>query len=157
MRCTRWWDTTVSFAVADLDPLGRRARSLAGPAGRSGSAIWPLLIAAVSIVCLVFYLFMQPQENRNYGGMTAGLRRSGSPRCGSAMLPAADHAPKEPGFAGRAGALGGLRPLGSLPDVEPWTHPWLYNFMHDLVDRSVNAGKLLLSTIRFRELPRLVV
>ena len=92
-----------------------------------------LLIAAVSAVCLVFYLFMQPQENRNYGGMTAGLRWAFwfAPMWLVAMLPAADRCAERTWIRRIALVLLAVSTLSATyPTWNPWTHPWLYNFMH---------------------------
>jgi hypothetical protein len=92
-----------------------------------------VLIAAVSAVCLVFYLFMQPQENRNYGGMTAGLRWAFwfAPMWLVAMLPAADQCAERTWVRRIALVLLAVSTLSATyPTWNPWTHPWLYNFMH---------------------------
>lgn len=91
-----------------------------------------ILIAAVSCVCLSFYLFMQPQENRNYGGMTAGLRWAFwfAPLWLVTMLPAADRCSERKGLRGLALVLLALSVLSvSYPTWNPWSHPWLFNFL----------------------------
>lgn len=91
-----------------------------------------VVIAAVSLVCLVFYL-MRPLDDRNYGGMTAGFRWMFwfAPMWVLAMLPAVD------AIAGRrwlrfvALALLALSALSAAyPTWNPWTHPWLLNCLH---------------------------
>lgn len=94
-----------------------------------------ILIAAVTCVCLYFYLFMQPQENRNYGGMTAGLRWAFwfAPLWLVTMLPAADHCAGKKRLRGLALVLLAVSVLSaSYPTWNPWTHPWLYNFMQSM-------------------------
>lgn len=92
-----------------------------------------ILIGAVTVVCLYFYLFMQPQENRNYGGMTAGLRWAFwfAPLWLVTMLPAADRCAERKWLRGVALVLLALSVLSaSYPTWNPWSHPWLLNFMH---------------------------
>ena len=78
-------------------------------------------VAAISLACLAFYLG-QPQINRNYGGVTSGLRWMFwlAPLWLLTMLPAAD------ALAGAAldprpgpGVAGPLGALGQLSDLEP--------------------------------------
>jgi hypothetical protein len=91
-----------------------------------------LLIAAVSVVCLVFYLGVVGQRDRNYGGMTSGLRWTFwlVPMWLVAMLPAADLAARRRWSRGVALVLLALSVLSvSYPTWNPWIQPWLYNFM----------------------------
>jgi len=92
-----------------------------------------VLIMVVTLVCLWFYLFMQPQVNRNYGGMTAGLRWAFwfAPMWLVAMLPAADRCAEKKWLRGVALVLLGMSALSAAyPTWNPWTHPWLHNAMH---------------------------
>ncbi|MHB8900046.1 MAG: hypothetical protein ACYC6Y_14960 [Thermoguttaceae bacterium] len=101
-------------------PRDPRLRTLAG------------LIAGVTVVCLWFYLFMQPQENRNYGGMTAGLRWAFwfAPLWLVGMVPAADRCSQRRWTRGMAMGLLALSAMSaSYPTWNPWSHPWLYNFL----------------------------
>ncbi len=94
-----------------------------------------LFIAAVSLVCLAFYLGVVGQRDRNYGGMTCGLRWMFwlIPMWLVAMLPAADLAAKRRWSRGLALVLLALSALSaSYPTWNPWTQPWLYNFMQHL-------------------------
>jgi len=93
-----------------------------------------ILIAAVSLVCLVFYL-TRPQDDRNYGGMTSGLRWMFwfAPMWLVAMLPAADAMAGRRWTRALAMVLLVLSVLSaSYPTWNPWTHPWLLNFLHYL-------------------------
>lgn len=90
-----------------------------------------LVIAAVSIACYAFYL-ARPQMDRNYGGMTSGLRWMFwlAPLWLTALLPAADRLARW--RAGRAFCLVLLAlsvMSASYPTWNPWTHPWLTNLM----------------------------
>jgi hypothetical protein len=90
------------------------------------------MIAAVSLVCIAFYLF-QPLVNRNYGGMTAGLRWLFwfAPLWVVGLLPAADWMVQRRWLRGVALAALAVSALSvSYPTWNPWTHPWLLNFMH---------------------------
>jgi hypothetical protein len=94
-----------------------------------------LLIAAVSLACLVFYVGLRGQEDRNYGGMTSGLRWMFwlIPMWLVAMLPAADLAARWKWSRAAALVLLGVSALSaSYPTWNPWTHPWFYNFMEYL-------------------------
>ncbi len=90
------------------------------------------MIAAVSLVCLVFYL-MRPLADRNYGGMTAGFRWMFwfAPMWLLAMLPAVDAIAGRKWLRYGALALLALSVLSaSYPTWNPWTHPWLLNCLH---------------------------
>jgi hypothetical protein len=91
-----------------------------------------LLIAAVSLVCLLFYL-SRPQNDRNYGGMTSGLRWMFwfTPMWLVAMLPALDAMAGHRWLRGLAWLMLGVSVLSaSYPTWNPWTHPWLLNYLH---------------------------
>ncbi len=91
-----------------------------------------ILVAAVTAVCLCFYLFMQPQENRNYGGMTSGLRWAFwfAPLWLVCMLPGADRCAQRKWTRGLALVLLGISVLSvSYPTWNPWSHPWLFDFL----------------------------
>ncbi|MBI3836400.1 MAG: hypothetical protein HY288_00520 [Planctomycetia bacterium] len=91
-------------------------------------------VAILSLVCLVFYL-SRPQVDRNYGGMTSGLRWMFwfAPLWLVALLPAADRlAASRPG-RGFALVLLALSVMSaSYPTWNPWTHPWLWNALNYL-------------------------
>jgi hypothetical protein len=90
-------------------------------------------IALVSLVCYGFYL-MQPEIHRNYGGMTSGLRWMFwfAPLWLVALLPAADWCAGSRWRRGAALVLLTASVLSaSYPTWNPWTHPWILNFMLD--------------------------
>jgi hypothetical protein len=91
-----------------------------------------LAIALVSAICLVFYLGLQPQINRNYGGMSSGLRWMFwfTPLWLLPMLPAADFLAQRRWTRGLALVLLAISVASvSYPTWNPWTHPWLLNFL----------------------------
>lgn len=91
------------------------------------------LVALLSIICLVFLIGMRPeQEDRNYGGMTSGFRWMFwcAPLWLVVMIPAADRLARS--TAGMAVALVLLTfsvLSASYPTWNPWTHPWIYNWL----------------------------
>lgn len=91
-------------------------------------------IGAMSLACLVFYLG-QPQMNRNYGGLTCGLRWMFwlAPFWLLAMLPTLDALARRPWTRGLALVLLVFSVLSvSYPTWNPWTHPWLMIYMQYL-------------------------
>lgn len=90
------------------------------------------LVAIISVLCLVFYLGMRPQEDRNYGGMTSGFRWMFwcAPLWLVVMLPAADRLARSTAGMALAGLLLTMSVLSaSYPTWNPWTHPWIYNWL----------------------------
>jgi hypothetical protein len=90
------------------------------------------LAGALSIVCLVFYIALRPQEDRNYGGMTSGFRWMFwfTPLWLVVMLPAADRMAQSRFRKAAALALLAMSVLSvSYPTWNPWTHPWIYQWM----------------------------
>jgi hypothetical protein len=91
-----------------------------------------LLVAGLTAVCLVFYLLLQPQINRNYGGMSCGLRWMFwfAPLWLVAMLPAADWVSRRVWGRWLAAALLVISAMSvAYPTWNPWTHPWLFDLM----------------------------
>ncbi len=87
-------------------------------------------VGAISLACLAFYIG-QPIINRNYGGVTSGLRWMFwlAPLWLLVMLPAADLLARRRWTRGLALALLALSVLSvSYPTWNPWTHPWLLDF-----------------------------
>jgi hypothetical protein len=93
-----------------------------------------LLIGAVTIVCVGYYLFVVKPLDRNYGGMTSGFRWVFwmAPLWLLAMLPAADWLAARRWGRGIAYILIAISALSaSYPIWNPWTFPWLTNlFIH---------------------------
>jgi hypothetical protein len=112
-----------------LSVLGLGVSLLRGTAGQRQLAAG---IALVSLVVLVFYIGLRPQNDRNYGGMTSGLRWAFwmAPLWLVAMIPAADRLARS-----RAAMAVGLALLAfsvtsaSYPTWNPWTQPWIYNWL----------------------------
>jgi hypothetical protein len=96
---------------------------------------WPLrgvvgVTALLTVACFAFYV-MRPIEDRNYGGMTSGLRWTFwlIPLWLLTMLPAVDAMSQRRWLRGLALALLVLSVLSvTYPTWNPWTHPWLTNF-----------------------------
>lgn len=89
-------------------------------------------VATLTLVCLVFYVGLRPQEDRNYGGMTSGFRWMFwfAPLWLVVMLPAADRAARTRFGMSFAAVLLAFSVLSaSYPAWNPWTHPWIYNFL----------------------------
>jgi hypothetical protein len=90
------------------------------------------MIATLTVVCLVFYIGLRPQEDRNYGGMTSGFRWMFwfTPLWLVALLPAADRLARSTGGTAFAAVLLSLSALSvSYPTWNPWTHPWIYHWL----------------------------
>lgn len=86
-------------------------------------------IGLVSLVCLAFYL-SRPQIDRNYGGMTSGLRWMFwfAPLWLVLLLPAADWLARRRWGRGIALVLLALSVMSaSYPTWNPWTSPWIQN------------------------------
>ena len=120
---TPMWLLSVAGAAMWLwRPPQRRLRELAA------------VVAAASLVCLAFYL-QQPLINRNYGGMTSGLRWMFwlAPLWLVVMLPAADFL-----AARRWTRVLGLLFLAAsalsvaYPTWNPWTSPWIMDYLYYL-------------------------
>lgn len=117
-----WLISAAGAAVWLRQRRDRRLRELA------------LLIAAVSIVCVVFYL-IRSQVDRNYGGMTSGFRWMFwfAPLWLVLMLPAADAMASR--WWTRLIALVMLVASvlsASYPTWNPWTSPWVVDYLHYL-------------------------
>lgn len=88
--------------------------------------------AGLTVVCLIFYLGLRPQGDRNYGGMTSGLRWMFwfAPLWLAVLLPAADWAARTRIRKSIAATLLAFSVLSaSYPTWNPWTHPWIYNWL----------------------------
>ncbi|MBN2577570.1 MAG: hypothetical protein JXB10_01080 [Pirellulales bacterium] len=114
-----WLLTVMGLAMSFGASRGRPWKELA------------LLILAVSLVCLAFYIFY-PNMHRNYGGMTCGFRWVFwlAPLWLVAMIPAVDFLAVRRGGKLLAAVLLMLSVLSaSYPIWNPWTHPWLMDFL----------------------------
>jgi hypothetical protein len=90
-----------------------------------------VFVATLSLVCLAFYV-LRPLADRNYGGMTSGFRWMFwfAPLWLVALLPAADRLATSRIGRGLALLLLTLSVMSaSYPTWNPWTHPWLWNFL----------------------------
>ncbi len=89
-------------------------------------------IAALTVVCLVFYIGFRPQHDRNYGGMTSGFRWMFwfAPLWLIAMLPAVDRSAKSSVRKAFVLTLLAVSVLSaSYPTWNPWTHPWITHWL----------------------------
>lgn len=103
---------------------------------RDPRGLWQLtlLIAAVSVVCVAFYL-MRPQNDRNYGGTASAFRWVFwfAPLWLVAMLPTLDAMAGRRWLRGLALVLLLLSVLSaSYPTWNPWTHPWIMNYLQSV-------------------------
>jgi hypothetical protein len=117
-----WLLSVLGLGLSFGKSRDRRWRELAG------------LIIAVSVVCLLFYVF-RPVGQRNYGGMTSGFRWVFwlVPLWLLAMVPAADFLARRRGGKTLAAMLLMLSVLSaSYPTWNPWIHPWLTDFLNYL-------------------------
>jgi hypothetical protein len=92
---------------------------------------WAVLIGGVSLICILFYLF-RPLTQRNYGGMTSGFRWVFwlAPLWLLSMLPAVDLLSKRRCTRVLALVLLVLSVLSaSYPTWNPWTNPWIMDFI----------------------------
>jgi hypothetical protein len=91
-----------------------------------------VIALAVTVICLVFYLGMRPQTDRNYGGMTSGFRWMFwcAPLWLIVMLPAADRLARSTAGMAFSSLLLTFSVLSaSYPTWNPFTQPWIYNWM----------------------------
>ena len=89
-------------------------------------------IAGMTAVCLIFYIGLRPQEDRNYGGMTSGFRWMFwfIPLWLVVMIPAADRLSRSTAGQIFSAVLLSFSALSaSYPAWNPWVQPWLYNWM----------------------------
>lgn len=85
----------------------------------------------LSVVCLIFYIGLRPEQDRNYGGVCSGLRWLFwlIPLWLICMIPAVDRmANSRPGRT-IALALLLISVFSAIyPWNNPWTHPWLFRY-----------------------------
>lgn len=90
-----------------------------------------LMIVAMTLICFIFYMCMT-EANRNYGGMTSGLRWMFwfIPFWTLALLPVVDFFSKFRLLRGLAIVMLLLSAMSvSYPLWNPWSHPWIYYFL----------------------------
>jgi len=94
-----------------------------------------LAVLLPTAACVVFYLFLQDQAHRNYGGMSSGLRWVFwlAPLWLVAMIPAADWVARCRWRRAAALLLLVVSVLSvSYPTWNPWTFPWLFDYFSSL-------------------------
>jgi hypothetical protein len=94
-----------------------------------------LLIGAVTVVCVGFYLFRVPVDKRSYGGVSCGLRWVFwlTPLWLVAMVPAVDFLARRRWTMVLAALLLMLSVVSvSYPTWNPWTQPWLMDYLNYL-------------------------
>jgi hypothetical protein len=92
------------------------------------------LVAAVSLVCVTFYIF-RPEMERNYSGMSTGFRWVlwMAPMWLAVMLPTADAASQRRWARALALVLLAASVLSaSYATWNPWTSPWIMDFKNYL-------------------------
>ena len=115
-----WILSLIGLAIWLVRPDDPRLRELA------------LLILAVSGACFVFYVGVVGLADRNYGGSTCGLRWMFwlIPMWLLTLLPAADLAARRRWTRAVVLVLLMASALSATyPTWNPWTHPWIYNWM----------------------------
>ncbi|HEX3869000.1 MAG TPA: hypothetical protein VHV77_01055 [Pirellulales bacterium] len=99
---------------------------------QSGSKRWVGLgLLAVSIVCVAFYIW-QPMPNRNYGGMTSGMRWAFwmAPLWLFGMLPILDLIATRRWLQAMCLLMLAASALSvAYPTWNPWVHPWLLDYL----------------------------
>ena len=97
--------------------------------GEANRRILAMGILGLTLIVLVFYVGLRPQEDRNYGGMCSGLRWMFwfAPLWLIGMLPALDWCAKSRTWRFVALLLLMFSALSvSYPTWNPWTQPWIY-------------------------------
>lgn len=91
--------------------------------------------ALITIACLVFYLGLRPQADRNYGGMTSGFRWLFwmAPMWGALLPPAVEWCRRSKiGYVVCLVVLGLSATSAAYPTWNPWSHPWVYRWLEHL-------------------------
>ena len=120
-----WLLTAAGIAISLWPGQDRRLRR------------WAVLIGGVSLVCILFYIF-RPLCQRNYGGMTSGFRWVFwlAPLWLMMMPPALDIFSKRRWTRALALALLIFSVISaSYPTWNPWTNPWIMDFIQYLQGR----------------------
>lgn len=90
-----------------------------------------LLVAVLTLVVLAFYIVQRPEVDRNYGGVSAGLRWMFwfAPLWLFVMIPAADEIAPRRFWRGFALALLAISVLSAhYASLNPWSQPWLFEY-----------------------------
>jgi len=90
-----------------------------------------VLVATLTLVVLAFYIVQRPLADRNYGGVSTGLRWMFwfTPLWLIALLPAADRVSKVRWLRGLAYAMLAVSVCTSYyGSLNPWSQPWLFDF-----------------------------
>jgi hypothetical protein len=90
-----------------------------------------VLVVVLTLVVLAFYIVQRPLADRNYGGVSTGLRWMFwfTPLWLIAMLPAADSLTRSRWRQALAIALLAISVFSShYNSLNPWQHPWLFDF-----------------------------
>lgn len=90
---------------------------------------------AITAACLVFYIGLRPQNDRNYGGATSGFRwLFWLAPMWVALLPRAFEVLRRSriGMAIALVMLAWGAMSASYPTWNPWSHPWVYRWMEHL-------------------------
>ena len=93
------------------------------------------LTLALSVICLVFYIVLREQVDRNYGGMTSGFRWMFwfAPLWLTTMAPAVGWLSRKRLGRGIALLVLALSAMSAAyPTWNPWTQPWIYNLLEYL-------------------------
>lgn len=93
------------------------------------------LSLAISAACLVFYIGLRPQDDRNYGGATSGFRWLFwlAPLWITLLTAAVERLrPSRLGMGVAAALLAVSAMSASYPTWNPWTHPWVYRWLEHL-------------------------
>ena len=90
-----------------------------------------LLVVALTLVCLLFYL-SRPQIDRNYGGLTCGFRWMFwfIPMWCLCLMPAFERVVDS--RWGRVAVYAALTISifsAAYANANPWSHPWIYDFI----------------------------
>ena len=90
-----------------------------------------VVIAAVSIACMTFYLFPIKDIDRNYGGMASGFRWTFwmAPLWLIALLPAADWLSSRKWGRAVTLILLAFSVLSVAYPWQPWKLPWIADFL----------------------------
>lgn len=123
-----------NYGVFSLTPVW--ALSVAGGAwyllrGRATDRELALITLAITAACLVFYLGMRPQPERNYGGATSGFRWLFwlAPMWIAMIPPAAQGLSRSRAGMVLACTLLAFSALSaSYPTWNPWQAPWIANW-----------------------------